>query len=253
MQILVCYARSLGRLLLIVWITQHQVLKLLLQCALFTRTPELSARHARKWASRIVHAAGIKIECHGDIPSCSSLLTANHRSYIDIVAILSQMPCSFLAKVELLKWPVFGPAAKQGGTIFVDRDSAGSRFESRSQIAAVLARGVSVVVFPEGTTSAGPGLLEFRKGVFHIAAEKTFRVTPVMILYDDPSAAWVGTATFVPHFLTVFGQPEIRMKLFFGPQIIGNDPEVLRETVYHWIADKLVKFEDGRLQLDAHV
>ena len=189
MQTMVHYARAIGRLLLIVWITQHQVAKLLFQCIFFERTPELSARHAMQWAGRLVQAAGIDIRIHGEIPSRASLLVANHRSYIDIVAILSKLPCSFLAKVELLKWPVFGPAAKFGGTIFVDRDSTESRHESRSQLAAKMARGVSIVVFPEGTTYGGPGLLAFHKGVFHIAAEKSFRVTPVMILYEDPSAA----------------------------------------------------------------
>ena len=243
MQTLVRYTRSLGRLGRIVYITQHQILKLLFQRAFFARKPELSAGHARQWASRIVRAAGIKIECHGTPPSRSSLLIANHRSYIDIVAILSQLPCSFLAKAELRKWPVFGPAAKYGGTIFVDRDNAGSRYESRSQIAAVLAKGVSVVVFPEGTTSAGPGLLDFRRGVFHIAAEKSLRITPVMILYQNPAAAWTGTATFVPHFLTIFGQPTIRMKVFFGPEVLGNDPETIREAAHRWIAEKLAQFE----------
>ena len=140
--------------------------------------------------------------------SIRHMLVANHRSYIDIVAILSQVPCSFLAKAELLKWPVFGPAAKHGGTIFVDRDNADSRYDSRSQIAAVLEKGVSVVVFPEGTTSAGPGLLDFRKGVFHIAAERALRITPVMILYTDPSTAWTGTRDIHPAFFTGFsGNP----------------------------------------------
>ena len=72
MQLLIQYTRSIRRLLLIVYITQHQVLKLLLQSVFSARTPELSAKHARQWASRIVRAAGIQIERHGENPVHSS-------------------------------------------------------------------------------------------------------------------------------------------------------------------------------------
>ena len=64
--------------------------------------------------------AGIQPE-HGD--SCGTLVVANHVSWLDIFAISSVYPCSFIAKQEIGSWPVLGRMGKNAGTVFINRNS----------------------------------------------------------------------------------------------------------------------------------
>ena len=59
-------------------------------------------------------------------PPTHGLVVANHLSYLDILIISAEMPCFFVAKMEIGGWPFFGKAAQMGGTIFLDRASLAS-------------------------------------------------------------------------------------------------------------------------------
>jgi 1-acyl-sn-glycerol-3-phosphate acyltransferase len=65
--------------------------------------------------------------------------------------------------------------------VFVERfQAAGSVDDSRAIVAAAQA-GQTVLVFPEGTFTRMPGLLEFRMGAFAAAAESGLPVVPVAL------------------------------------------------------------------------
>jgi len=73
------------------------------------------------------------------------------------------MPCFFVAKMEIDGWPVFGKAARAGGTIFLDRASLASAKSVAEQITERLSLPipVPVLLFPEGTSTDGAQLLRF--------------------------------------------------------------------------------------------
>jgi 1-acyl-sn-glycerol-3-phosphate acyltransferase len=161
---------------------------------------------------------------------------SNHRSYIDIGLIAAQIPVAFLARQSMRSWPLLGLAAARGNTVFVKRDDRQSRKEAREAVRRMLARGVSFVVFPEGTTSVPPELLPFRPGIFRMAVEGGFGVVPVAVEYRDPDDAWAGAnKSFVGHFLRTFGKPEVRARIVFGPVMRGDDPDELRDMTREWI------------------
>lgn len=97
-----------------------------------------------------------------------------------------------MAKRELANWPILGLAAKLAKVIFVDRNNSESRKKSRYTISQTLQQDISIIVFPEGTSYAGPGILEFRPGAFEIAAYNNISVVPVAIEYNDKNDACVG-------------------------------------------------------------
>ena len=68
---------------------------------------------------------GIRYRVEG-MPPKQGLVVANHLSYLDILIISAEMPCFFVAKMEIGSWPYFGKAATMGGTIFLDRASLAS-------------------------------------------------------------------------------------------------------------------------------
>ncbi len=204
-------------------------------------SPQFAAKRAQGWAQKLVGDLGIDVRYFGTPPEQPVLFVANHRSYIDIVAILKRVPVAFLAKAELARWPLFGAAARYGNAVFVQRDNRASRRESREALKKILDAGVSVVVFAEGTTFEGPGILEFRRGMFHLAAEAGIPVVPVAVDYADSRDAWVGDDTFLGHFVRVFSKPTIQMTVAFGPTLCGADAEGMRSAAQDWVKTHAVQ------------
>ncbi|WP_027362459.1 lysophospholipid acyltransferase family protein [Desulfospira joergensenii] len=204
------------------------------------------AGQASQWAEALVSRLDIDIVLEGRLPNRGVLVVSNHRSYLDIVVILSHIESTFLAKAELRKWPVFGYAAMKGNTVFVDRADPKSREISRRQLAERLDQGISVVVFPEGTTHEGPGLLEFKKGIFHMAAKKGIPVVPVAILYENRAAAWVGEDSFIPHFLKIFKNRRLKTHMTVGPVLKEDNAEDLKAACHGFIDQALASKEDKK-------
>lgn len=199
------------------------------------------------WASRwMVTLTGIELRVHGELPESGAILVANHRSYTDIPAILYSLPCAFLAKASVGRWPVIGWAARLANTVFVERASKESRRAARASLKALQSQGLSVVIFPEGTTSPSPGRLPFRPGMFHLAAEGGLRVVPVAIEYKNSEDAWLGDDSFVPHFLRRFGEQKKSVVVTFGPVLMDTNGELLLRKVDEWLDDELAKGFEAR-------
>src|SRR5262249_50397105 len=111
---------------------------------------------------------GIKIVVYG-APSAQSpvLFLSNHTSYLDIPVLGSILPASFVAKSEVASWPFFGFLAKVQNTVFVERRPVRAA-EKRSQLEQHLAKQHDLILFPEGTSSAGLTVLPFKSTLFHI-------------------------------------------------------------------------------------
>jgi lyso-ornithine lipid O-acyltransferase len=195
------------------------------------------------WASNINQAMGLTVTMQGTPPDAGVLLVSNHRSYMDITAIGELAPVTFLAKQEVARWPVLGRGCRLVDVVFVDRDSADSRRRSKDEVARRLWNNISIVVFPEGTSHEGPGLLTFKPGIFQVAAMGRFPIMPVAVNYEDPSDAWVGNDRFLRHFLQAFSKRQIHVTVTFGPVIIGDDPFKLMKSSWKWIYTTLVPEE----------
>jgi len=236
---------SLYRLFWVVEVTLLGIARLTFAIRASGWRPALPAAHARRWAQTLVNGLDIRVSMEGCFPEGGMLVVSNHRSYLDIVVILAQVEAAFLAKAELKGWPIFGRAARAGNTVFVDRSSPESRNKARKSLAKRICQGISVVVFPEGTTSKGPGVLSFKGGIFHMAAGKDIPILPVSIVYDNPDAAWIGNDFFVPHFLGIFKKTPLRARLTVGPVLTGKDGEALRSQAFGHVASQLESAEGG--------
>ena len=235
--------RAVWRLAKVLAVTLFRICRLFAVASVKGWSPGLMARHAREWAHALVKTLNIDITCQGRFPDRGVLMVSNHRSYLDIVVILSHFESAFLAKKELRSWPVFGYAAHLGNTVFVDRENRESRKASRQALLERLDQGISVVIFPEGTTHGGPGLLPFKKGIFHMVAEQEIPVVPVGVFYEDRSAAWIGDDFFVPHFLRIFSNPGLAADLTIGPVIQNLSGEALEQACHQFIQNSLAAKE----------
>jgi 1-acyl-sn-glycerol-3-phosphate acyltransferase len=121
------------------------------------------------WSRTLLKSAGVKPTFRGieNLPSDGNfVLVLNHQSLFDIPMLFSYIPhhMRFVAKAQLFKIPLFGPALRRAGNVPVDRDGgSGDRDRMKSAATAVRER-VSIVVFAEGTRSEDGVLRAFKKG-----------------------------------------------------------------------------------------
>jgi 1-acyl-sn-glycerol-3-phosphate acyltransferase len=182
-----------------------------------------------RWCRRGIPWLGLRVKREGPLPK-PGLVVLNHLSYLDILALSAVTPCVFVAKKEVRGWPLFGLMARMAGTIFIDRKRLRDLPRVISEINGALASGMTVVIFPEGTTTDGSLVLPFRSALLEAAVRTQRPVTPACISYDgngkatEPDLCWWGDMTFMPHLTRVFRTPEIAVTLGFSeePQVITN-------------------------------
>lgn len=162
---------------------------------------------------------GVRVSAQGPLPPSGALLVANHRSYLDAVALASVVRATFLAKHEVSRWPIIGAGARLAGVVFVARDSSASRRIAADELLTRLGQGSRVVNFPEGTTSVAADPLPFRPGLFRRVAGLPIAVVPLRIDYADAAACWVGDDEFLGHLVKTAARRHTIVRLRFGSPI----------------------------------
>jgi 1-acyl-sn-glycerol-3-phosphate acyltransferase len=122
---------------------------------------------------------GVEGRWPGDGPY---VVVANHQSILDIL-LLSRLPreMKWVAKESLFKIPWVGIMLRMSGDIPIRRGDAESGGEALGRAKAYLARGMNVMIFPEGTRSASGKMLPFKSGAFRLAIEAGVPVLPVAV------------------------------------------------------------------------
>ena len=111
------------------------------------------------------------------------VLACNHTSFADVLALMAMLPQGFvfLAKKEISGWPIIGSFIAAGRHLTVDREDAAHSVADAGKIGQALADGTSVLIFPEGTFAAAPGLRPFRLGAFQTAVDGGWPVVPMAL------------------------------------------------------------------------
>jgi 1-acyl-sn-glycerol-3-phosphate acyltransferase len=180
---------------------------------------QVFARFTQVWARTLLALLGWQVRLCGQSikpNAMPALLVANHQSYLDILICAAHLPALFVAKQELRQWPLLGWLAALGGTLFLDRASTPSAVRCAFRASRALRTGASVQVFPEGTTSTGAAVLDFKPLFFAAALRANVAIQPLTIVVqsvngvaaDEAARAlfcWVGDADFVSHFWQLLG------------------------------------------------
>lgn len=120
--------------------------------------------------------------------SKSYIFVSNHISYLDAALLVKTFRQSFrpLGKVEMTKVPIFGYIYRKA-IVTVDRSNAEDRAKSVSILKSIINKGISIMVFPEGTFNYSSDTLKgFYDGAFKVALETQTPIKPVLFLdaYD---------------------------------------------------------------------
>ena len=168
----------------------------------------------------------------------SYIYVANHISYLD-AAILPKTirhPVRPLGKVEMTRIPIFGLIYKST-IVSVDRSSPANRTQSVQVLKSLLRKGISVLVFAEGTfNKTNQPLKHFYDGAFRVAIETGTPIKPVLLLntYDRM------------HYDSIFSLNPGKSRAVFLPEVSvkglsTHDVPVLKEKVYTMMEQELVK------------
>jgi 1-acyl-sn-glycerol-3-phosphate acyltransferase len=189
------------------------------------------------WAKDALPLLRVEARRVGTIAPLDSpaLFVGNHVSYMDIPLLMSQVPVTFLGKAEIAKWPVLGAAGRLAGIVFVKRESDDSRKEaSRAIIDCLQTRGMSIGIFPSGTTSLDEGR-PWRSGAFRIARMGQVPVQPFRVAYEPLGpAAFLGKDALLPHLFRLLQAGPITARIEFGePRLVTHPGETARE-LWEW-------------------
>ncbi len=158
---------------------------------------------------------------------------------------LAPRPVSFLAKAPLFHYPVIGFITRALDSIPVYRrqdNVKGTNAETFGAARALLARGGSIAIFPEGTTHSDAQLRELKTGAARIAlgcgCEET--IVPAGIYYTSKRR-------FRSSALVYFGEP-----IVVAPAIAGDDGEPPPERVDELTREIERGLSEVTLQADSH-
>jgi 1-acyl-sn-glycerol-3-phosphate acyltransferase len=141
---------------------------------------------ARAGARILLRVAGCRLAVEGAEHLRATrplVLASNHAGYADVPALVALLPVDFLfvAKKEVLAWPLVRTLVRKAGHLTVDRWDARQGVADAGRLGRALEEGESVLFFPEGTFTAAAGLRPFRLGAFQAAAQAGIPVVPLAL------------------------------------------------------------------------
>jgi len=168
------------------------------------------------------------------------IFVSNHISFLDAPIIVKtfRQRLRALGKVEMTKVPVFGFIYKNA-IVTVDRDNASDRSKSVKKLKAILQKGISILIFPEGTfNESGNALKSFYDGAFRIAIETQTAIKPVLFLDAHDRMPYKGFFTLNPGKNRSVFLEEVSVA-----GLTVNDLPALKDKVFAIMEQKLIEYK----------
>jgi 1-acyl-sn-glycerol-3-phosphate acyltransferase len=208
------------------------------------------------WAKMLAQIFGLRITVNGRPPQTPFFLVSNHLSYIDVIVFFTQVHCIFVAKAELQSWPVFGFLAKSANTLFINRNSKKDIPRVNALIEQAMHESDGVLIFPEGTSTAGSEVLPFKSPLLEYAAERNFPVSFASLHYHTAppeapaslSVCWWGDMTFGSHFIEFLKLSKIEATIEFGTHTVsGNDRKTLAQELWSCVNQQFAPTHENQI------
>lgn len=235
------FGRMIRFVVAILWYTLH--LWLTVRFVPTAQRPAYRAYRQMRGCQHFCRILKLRVTTRGTLPEGRAMLAvSNHLGTLDPWVLASQLPVAFVAKAEMARWPVAGWVCRTVGILFVDRAQRMQTTAFVEQVQARMHEGVCVLVFPEGTTSTGPGLLPFKTGAFEAVAEMPDGLVLPLYLHPvsingqavtealRPLVTWAtSTQTMLQNYWQVFGLHAVELEVRIGPPLptAGHDRKAL--------------------------
>jgi len=168
-------------------------------------------------------------------PGASYVIVYNHNALLDVPLSAPYVPGpnKTIAKASFAKIPLFGWFYRKG-SVLVDRKNERSRVKSFELMKKVLASGMHMCIYPEGTRNrTNEPIKQFYDGAFKLAVAAKKDIMPCVI---------TGTKKAMPIDKPFYLFPT-RLKMYFLPPVSSENISVkeLKDKVYELMKDHYVK------------
>jgi 1-acyl-sn-glycerol-3-phosphate acyltransferase len=170
----------------------------------------------------------------------SYVIISNHQSMLDIL-FLNTLCYNYkwISKIENMKVPLLGWYLKMAGYITINRGNDESKAEMFEKAFGYLKKGISIMLFPEGTRSPDNEIRLFKLGAFQMAVMAEVPILPVIL---------DGTGGILPKHGWILGNGRnisIRVLDPVFPSSFGTDkPEELAGRFYELMTSELKRMRN---------
>ena len=174
------------------------------------------------------------------------LYIANHVSWFDIICLGTLLNARFIAKKEVSQMGIFGFLAMLSNTFFIDNENKNKIVEYNYLIQKKLKAGENFIIFPEGTTSDGNGIKNFKSSMLECAFDNNneINIQPISICYSKlnnipmgiylrRNIAWVGDTSMVAAMANFLRSGRITVDIIFHDLKSVNDFKNRKELAAH--------------------
>ena len=213
----------------------------------FKKEPEKTntfTRWSKLWIRSFMFLIASPLKVRGKenfVPGENYIVLCNHNSFMDVPVTTPFIPGGnkTIAKIELSRIPVFGLIYKTG-SILVDRKSDVSRKESYAKMKEVLAMGLHMCIYPEGTRNkTSDPLKSFHNGAFRLALDTGKSIIPALIFNTRKVLPADKFFYAMPHRVEIhFLEPEATLP--------GESVEDLRDRIRKIMSDYFVRHNTKR-------
>lgn len=170
-------------------------------------------------------------------------IVSNHMSYLDIIVHATLTPVRFAPKHEIRRWPFIGFVVGLSRPVWVYRQNRQKAAETLRQFEETMCNGVSMLVYPEGTTTDGTHILEFKTTPFEAPIEIGAELRPMIMIYErnpgEKTLCWYGDMSLLPHAWMVFGRKRIDVTIYWMPPE-KLSPGMNRKTVAASLRERMM-------------
>ena len=174
------------------------------------------------------------------------LYIANHVSWFDIICLGTLLNARFIAKKEVSQMGIFGFLAMLSNTFFIDNENKNKIIEYNHIIQKKLKAGENFIIFPEGTTSDGNGIKNFKSSMLECAFDNNneINIQPISICYSKlnnipmgiylrRNIAWVGDTSMVAAMANFLRSGRITVDIIFHDLMSVNSFKNRKELAAH--------------------
>ena len=211
---------------------------------------------------------GVKYKITGKLSAKRPLLcVCNHISVFELSTIPVALGGSFFGKKEISTWPLVGWIAKKFGVIFIDRRPSHAMDALNAVKNELNAVDYPMFIFPEGTSTNGAYVKQFKSSLFDVIEKTGATVQPVVIHYRLKDGTKISDEDLANHFayfdnkkmdcgpyckversafmqvlhIMVLGGFLVEIEILPVPDIKGLDRKQIASKLHKIISDKYMK------------
>jgi len=162
---------------------------------------KLSVKYMQFFMHQFNWFMGVRYKIKGKLSSKRPLLcVCNHISVFEISTMAAALGGSFFGKKDIESWPLIGWMAKKFGVVFIDRRPSHATEALNAIQKELESVNYPLFIFPEGTSTNGAYVKQFKSSMFDVVEKTGATVQPVVVHYRLHDGTKISDEDMANHF-----------------------------------------------------